>query len=83
MVATLRGKVAEWALLVDEGYATVPTSPIRGDSQEEVVSVLVNLGHRRADAIQKVEEAAKAVSTTKDPQELLREVFRLERGLSE
>jgi Holliday junction DNA helicase RuvA len=83
MIATLRGKVAEWALLLDEGYATVPTSPVRGDSQEEVVSVLVNLGHRRANAIQKVEEAAKAVPTTKDPQELLREVFRLEHGLSE
>ena len=83
MVATLRGKVAEWALLKDEGYATVPTTPARGDVQEEVVSVLVNLGHRRADARQKVETAAKAVSTTKDPQELLREVFRLERALSD
>ena len=83
MVATLRGKVAEWALLKDEGYSTVPTAPARGDVQEEAVSVLVNLGHRRADARQKVEAAAKAVSSAKDPQELLREVFRQERVLSE
>ena len=83
MVATLRGKVAEWALLRDEGYTTVPTAPVRGDTQEEVVNVLVNLGHRRADALQKVEAAAKAVSNVRDPQELLREVFKMERGLSE
>ncbi len=83
MVATLRGKVAEWALLRDEGYATVPTAPARGDVQEEVVSVLVSLGHRRADARQKVEDAAKVVSNAKDSQELLREVFRMERGPGE
>ncbi|MDA0987980.1 MAG: helix-hairpin-helix domain-containing protein [Chloroflexi bacterium] len=83
MVATLRGKVAEWALLKDEGYTTVPAVTAHGDVEEEVVSVLVNLGHRRADARQKVEEAAKAVSNLRDAQELLREVFRLERGLSE
>ncbi len=83
MVATLRGKVAEWALLRDEGYATVPTAPARGDVQEEVVSVLVNLGHRRADARQKVEDAAKVASNAKDSQELLREVFRMERGSGE
>jgi Holliday junction DNA helicase RuvA len=83
MVATLRGKVAEWALLRDEGYATVPTAAVHTDVQEEVVNVLVNLGHRRAEARQKVEVAAKANSTARDPQELLREVFRLERGLSE
>mgnify|MGYP001610709975 CR=1 FL=1 len=83
MVATLKGKVAEWALLRDEGYATAPTAPVHTDVQEEVVSVLVNLGHRRAEARQKVEEAAKGLSTVRDAQELLREVFRLERGLSE
>ena len=83
MVATLKGKVAEWALLRDEGYTTVPSAPAHEDIQEEVVSVLVNLGHRRAEALQKVEMAAKASSTARDPQELLREVFRLERESSE
>jgi Holliday junction DNA helicase RuvA len=83
MVATLRGKVAEWALLKDEGYSTVPTASDHTDVQEDVVNVLVNLGHRRAEALQKVEAATKAGSATRDSQELLREVFRLERGSSE
>jgi Holliday junction DNA helicase RuvA len=83
MVATLRGKVAEWALLKDEGYSTVPVASVQTDVLEEVVTVLVNLGHRRADARQKVELAAKSISSAKDPQELLREVFRLERGTGE
>ena len=83
VVATLRGKVAEWALLKDEGYTTVPVTEMSGDIQEEVISVLVNLGHRRPEAREKVESAVKIIPTTKDPQELLREVFRLERGLSD
>ncbi|MFH1559871.1 MAG: Holliday junction branch migration protein RuvA [Chloroflexota bacterium] len=83
MVATLKGKVAEWALLKDEGYTTVPTAAVHADVQEEVVSVLVNLGHRRAEARQKVEVAAKANPAARAPQELLREVFRLERESSE
>ncbi len=83
MVATLRGKMAEWALLRDEGYAEAPAARKRGNVLEEVVSVLVNLGHRSAEARQKVEEAAAAVSNPGDPQELLREVFRIERGASE
>ncbi|MBI4282508.1 MAG: Holliday junction DNA helicase RuvA [Chloroflexi bacterium] len=83
MVATLQGKVAEWALLRDEGYTTVPAAPVRTDVQEEVVSVLVNLGHRRAEARQKVEAAARGLPSVRDPQELLREVFRLEHGSGE
>ena len=82
MVATLKGKVAEWALLRDEGYATVPRPVEREniDIQEEVVNVLVNLGHRRSEAREKVEAAAKSSPSANDSQGLLREVFRLERG---
>ena len=82
MVATLKGKVAEWALLRDEGYATVPGPAQREhmDVQEEVVNVLVNLGHRRSEAREKVEAAAKSSPSANDSQGLLREVFRLERG---
>lgn len=83
MVATLRGKMAEWALLRDEGYAAVPAAPRRVNVLDEVVSVLVNLGHRSAEARQKVEEAAAVVSNPGDSQELLREVFRIERGANE
>lgn len=83
MIATLKGKVAEWALLRDEGYATIPIPEVHDDIQEEVVSVLVNLGHRNVEAKQKVEEAVKASGAIKDTQELLREVFRIERKSSE
>jgi len=83
MIATLKGKVAEWALLKDEGYATVPAPEVHDDIQEEVVSVLINLGHRSVEAKQKVEEAVRVSGTFKDTQELLREVFRIERGSSE
>ena len=83
MVATLRGKMAEWALLRDEGYSAVPAAPRRVNVLDEVVSVLVNLGHRSAEARQKVEEAAAVVSNPGDSQELLREVFRIERGANE
>ena len=83
MVATLRGKMAEWALLRDEGYSVVPAAPRRVNVLDEVVSVLVNLGHRSAEARQKVEEAAAVVSNPGDSQELLREVFRIERGANE
>ncbi len=82
MVATLKGKVAEWALLRDEGYATVPgpADNRHMDVKEEVVNVLVNLGHRRSEAREKVAAAAKSSPSANDSQGLLREVFRLERG---
>lgn len=79
MVATLRGKVAEWALLRDEGYATVPAPAAHADVREEAVGVLMNLGHRRAEATAKVEAAIRAGFAGGDAQELLRVVFRLER----
>ena len=79
MVATLRGKLAEWALLKDEGYATVPNVVVHHDAKEEAVGVLVNLGHRISEAREKVEAAYQAGITTNDAQELLREVFRMDR----
>ena len=79
MVAPLRGKLAEWALLKDEGYATVPTVVTHQDAKEEAVGVLVNLGHRISEAREKVEAAYQSGITTNDAQELLREVFRMDR----
>lgn len=79
MVATLKGKVAEWALLKDEGYSSVPPPDVHADLKEEVVKVLINLGYRRAEARERAEAAARASPSARDSQELLREVFRLER----
>ena len=78
MVATLRGKVTPWALLKDEVYDSVPKDPILGTIQEEVVAVLVNLGHRQTEARNMVQDASESLEAN-DSQELLREVFRIER----
>lgn len=78
MVATLQGKVAEFALLRDEGYTTIP-SVEKTDMREEATEVLTGLGHRRSDALAKVDQALKRNPDLKDTQELIREVFRAER----
>lgn len=78
IVATLQGKVAEFALLRDEGYATIPSME-KEDIRDEAIEVLTALGHRKADAMSKVDEALKRNPQLKDTQELIREVFRSER----
>lgn len=78
IVATLQGKVAEFALLMDEGYATVPSIE-KEDLRDEAIEVLTALGHRKVEAASKVDEALKRNPQLKDTQELIREVFRSER----
>ncbi len=79
MVATLRGKVAEWALLKDEGYATVPKAAAP-DLRDEATAILVTLGYKKPEAQAKVAEAVKANGSLKTAEELIREVFRAERA---
>ncbi|MCL0030048.1 Holliday junction branch migration protein RuvA [Dehalococcoidia bacterium] len=78
IIATLREKVAEFALLKDEGYDSMP-SVARKDIKDEAVEVLAGLGYRRADARLKVEEALEQNPGLKDTEELIRAVFRAER----
>lgn len=78
IVATLHGKVAEFALLRDERYDSLPT-PERADIRSEAIEVLVGLGYRRREAAARVEEALRQKPEIKDTEGLLREVFRLER----
>ena len=80
MVATLKGRVAEWALLKDEGYSTIPANKGNTDIHSEVIEVLINLGHKRTDAKEKVEKVLESNEQIKDAQEILREVFRIERS---
>lgn len=81
IVATLQGKVAPWALLKDEGYATIPTpGKDRSQMRENVVEALVGLGYRRAEARAKVEEALGRNPGARDEEEIVREVFRGEHG---
>lgn len=78
MIATLQEKVAEFALLRDEGYDSVPRE-VRKDVQEEVIEVLTGLGYKRADAKIKVDVALETSPGLKDAGEIIREVFRLEK----
>ena len=78
IIATLKEKVAEFALLKDEGYDSMP-SVARKDIKDEAIEVLAGLGYRRADARLKVEEALEQNPELKDTEELIRAVFRAER----
>lgn len=80
MVATLRGKVTEEALLRDEGFDSVPdgqaeTAPV-SQLREVGIDMLVQLGHRQTEAATKVDEALKRNPTLGSPEELIREVYR-------
>jgi Holliday junction resolvasome RuvABC DNA-binding subunit len=77
IVAELKGKVAEWALLRDEGYVAPPTE--QEDLRGEVVEILIKLGYKRGEAIAKVEVALTRCPEVRDTQELIREVFKGER----
>ena len=77
MIATLHEKVAEFALLRDEGYASLPAVE-KADVAEEAIEVLVGLGYRKPEATMKVEEAIKRKPDMKDTEDLIREVFKRE-----
>ena len=84
MVATLRGKVAEEALLQDDGFRTLPQpdgqqEPV-ADLRDDGVDILINLGHRRSEAIDKVEAALKRRPDVGSVDELILEVYRGEQG---
>jgi Holliday junction DNA helicase RuvA len=84
MVATLRGKVAEEALLLDDGFRTlpstteesVPSSQLRDDG----IEILMKLGHKRSEASNKVDRALKRNSGITSPEDLINEIYRGELG---
>jgi len=77
IIATLHEKVAEFALLRDEGYASLPAVE-KADVTEEAIEVLVGLGYRKTEATAKVEEVVKINPDVKDTEGLIREVFKKE-----
>jgi holliday junction DNA helicase RuvA len=86
MVATLRGKVTEEALLRDAGFATVPgAAPATPTSvlEDDGIDILVNLGHRRSEAATKVRAALQRSPDVSSPEELIREVYKGERPQGE
>ncbi len=78
MVATLKGKVIETAMLRDEGYdAPVQVAVGAGTGRDEAVEVLVNLGYRQPEAERDVDEALMAnPDLAGAPEELIREIFK-------
>ena len=79
IIATLKEKVTEFALLKDEGYTSMP-SPEKANIRDEAVEILVGLGYTKSEAKMKVKEALERKPEVKETQELIREVFRLEKG---
>ena len=82
MVATLRGKVTEEALLRDEGFSSLP-APIpepepTSELREDGIDILVSLGHRRSDAVGKVDNALVRNPGISSHEELIQEVYRAE-----
>lgn len=78
IIATLKEKVAEFALLKDEGYHSMPVVE-REDIKIEAIDVLTGLGYKQAEARAKVEYAIEQKPGIKDTEEMIREVFRAER----
>lgn len=85
MVATLRGKVTEEALLRDEGFESTPPTQVGENPilelREEGIEILLALGHRHSEATIKVEAALKREPEIVSAEELIREVYRGERAV--
>jgi Holliday junction DNA helicase RuvA len=73
IIATLKGKVAKYALMPE-----VPTAPeVADDFRKEVADVLVNqLGHKHLEARTMIEEAMKRNPGISSSEELFEEVYR-------
>jgi holliday junction DNA helicase RuvA len=79
IVATLRGKMGKYALLLSA--APVRSAEASPDFREEVIEVLTGqLGHRSAEARQMVERALERNPGVGSAEELFQEVYRAERG---
>lgn len=80
MIATLRGRCMEEALLMDEGYDRVtikPPTPI-DELRTDAVEILLALGHRRIDAERKIDSVLEQHPEIRAPEDLIREVYRRE-----
>jgi len=76
VVTELHGKVDEFAGELAEG----PTEDQMSDSGIEAISVLVQLGERRADAVSLVERVLAVAPDLDTPEEIIQHVYRLKGG---
>lgn len=83
IIATLRGKVGKFALIRKEDAPAAETAA-PDDFIEPVMEVLVvQLGHKPADAKRMIAQALKRNSSINSPEELFDEVYRGERASSD
>jgi Holliday junction DNA helicase RuvA len=75
IVAKLQGKVGKFCLIQDNGKAQKPAA-VKGDIQEEALSVLLQLQYRRAEARRMVEKAVEANPQAGSAEEILNQVYR-------
>ncbi len=83
IVATLRGKVTEWALQVEGAPAATATNEPTPEeaainaTKQEAIDVLISLGHRQNDAKEAVEKTlATTPELAQNSEDLIREIFR-------
>jgi len=77
IVATLRGKVAATALLVDAGISEQGQAPPPSDARSEAIEALITLGYRPTEAQDKVDAVLRQTPETADDlQDLMREIFK-------
>lgn len=85
IVATLQGKVADTALLRDEGFAVDTDLPAGTtvNRREEVLEVLMGLGYKSHEARSRVDEALqRRPDVGTDASEIMREIFRAQAASS-
>jgi len=84
MIATLKGRVMDTALLQDEGFTAAVEPDKAADARTEAIDVLVSLGYRAPEARNQVEAAlARRPDIADDAEELMREIFRAQAAQSE
>ena len=80
IIATLRGKVLEWAMAEDgtpDEAGVAADGDVSAKTRDEAIEVLVSLGHRTTDARENVDDAlVQHPELSEDSEELIREVFR-------
>lgn len=74
IVATLQGKAGKFALIQDEALAAEPLP--KEDIQNEAVEVLLQLGYKRAEALEMVKRAVD-MSSPKTSEELIQQIYEL------
>jgi Holliday junction DNA helicase RuvA len=82
MVATLRGRCIEEALLQDEGYDSLAAPKPAGPDDElrsDALEILLALGHRRSEAESKIDIVIDQHPDIRSPEDLIREVYRREK----